>query len=137
MADDQNQNSAQQKILQFQNAEFSAETQASLNQPTAHPEGLDPKDQEFLGMVMEKIDKGEIDLYRPATLLNLAVYEKLSEEGKGKADFDAVNLLTSIREVRKLWVMEHTGSYQIENMIHRIRMTKERLEDLGGDIYII
>lgn len=125
------------KILAYQNQDISADTQLMLNKPTEHPEDLDPKDLAFLTMLMEKIDKGEINLYRPSTLLNYAVYDKLDETGKGKADFDAMNLLGTIREIRKLWNLGLRNTYQIENLTHRIRVTKEHLEEIGGDIYII
>lgn len=125
------------KLLAYKDQDISADTQIMLNKPTEHPEQLDAEDLEFLTMLMGKVDKGEIDLYRPATLLNYPVYEKLSEEGKGKADFDAMNLLGTIREIRKLWNLGERNTYQIENLTHRIRVTKERLEALGGDIYII
>ena len=88
-------------------------------------------------MLMAKIDKGEIDLYRPATLINFPVYDKLDEAAKGKADFHAFNLLGTIREIRKLWSTGHRNTYQMENLTHRIRLTKEGLEEHGGDIYII
>lgn len=125
------------KILEYQNRDISADTQLMLNKPVEHPEDLDPQDKEFLEMLMAKIDKAEIDLYRPSTLLNAPVYEKLSEEAKGKADFDALNLLGTIREIRKLWIAGERNTYQIEYLTHRIRLTKERLEQVGGDIYII
>lgn len=135
---DQNQNSAQtSQILKYQNAKISADTQAMLNSPLVHENGLDPKDGEFLAMVMAKVDSGEIDLYRPSTLLNNAVYDKLSPENQGKADYEAMNLLGTIREIRKLWNLNQRNTYQIENLAHRIRVTKERLEAAGGDIYII
>lgn len=125
------------KILEYQNRDISADTQQMLNKPVEHPEDLEPRDKEFLEMLMVKIDKGEIDLYRPSTLLNMPVYEKLSEAARGKADFDALNLLGAIREIRKLWAAGERNTYQIEYLTHRIRLTKERLEQIGGDIYII
>ncbi len=125
------------KLLAYKNEDISAETQAMLNKPIEHPEELDAKDREFLVMLMDKIDKGEIDLYRPSTLLNYAVYDKLDEKSKGKADFDALNLLGTIRDIRRLWNTGERNTYQIENLTHRIRVTKERIEELGGDIYII
>jgi hypothetical protein len=125
------------KILEYQNRDISADTQQMLNKPVEHPEDLEPQDKEFLEMLMVKIDKGEIDLYRPSTLLNMSVYEKLSEAARGKADFDALNLLGAIREIRKLWAAGERNTYQIEYLTHRIRLTKERLEEIGGDIYII
>ncbi len=125
------------KILEYQNRDISADTQQMLNKPVEHPEDLEPQDKEFLEMLMAKIDKGEIDLYRPSTLLNMPVYEKLTEAARGKADFDALNLLGAIREIRKLWAAGERNTYQIEYLTHRIRLTKERLEEIGGDIYII
>ncbi len=124
-------------LLQYKDHEISADTQEMLNKPTDHHDELDPKDVEFLTLLMVKIDKGEIDLFRPATLLNFPVYEKLNEQARGKADVEAFNLLSTIREIRKLWNLGHRNTYQIENLTHRIRVTKERLEDASGDIYII
>lgn len=128
---------AASKILAYQNQDISAETQQMLNNPIEHPKALDPKEQEFLAMLMDKVDKGEINLYRPSTLLNFDVYDKLTEESKGKADYEAMNLLGTIREIRKLWNLGYRNTYQIENLTHRIRVAKERLEEVGGDIYII
>ncbi len=125
------------KLLAYENQDISPDTQAMLNKPTEHPKELDPKDTEFLTMLMDKIEKGEIDLYRPDTLVNHPVYDKLDENARGKADFDALNLLGTIRTIRKLWQAGDRNTYQIENLTHQIRLTKERLEELGGDIYII
>lgn len=131
------QNGKQQPLLDHDKIDISDDTQQRLNEPIQHPSGLDDKDQALLALIMEKIDKGEIDLYRPSTLLNQPVYERLDETAQGKADFDAVNLLTSIREISKLWQSGHQNTYQIENLVHRIRITKERLEEIGGDIFVI
>lgn len=132
MPDDQNS-----PFLQFKDHNIAADTQTMLNTPAEHAKPLDPKDVEFLTVLMEKIDKGEINLYRPATLLNFPVYEKLDEKAQGQADLDAFNLLVTIREIRSLWNLGHRNTYQIENLTHRIRVTKERLEATAGDIYII
>lgn len=144
MSDDQNSTTQDPHSSHGQNQTFpgsngglSDDQVQNLNQPLPHPHGLSPEDEQFLNMLMEKIDKGEIDLYRPSTLLNMPVYEKLDETAQGKADFDAVNLLATIREIRKLWNLGHRNTYQIEYLTHQIRITKERLESLGGDIFII
>lgn len=128
---------AQNKILEKANVEISPETQQTLNKPLAHPKGIDKEDTEFLTMVVAKIEKGEIKLYTPNTLLNKPVYENLSETARAKAELDAFNLLSTLREINKLWQSGQRNSYQIENLVHKIRLTKERLEDIGGDIFII
>jgi len=128
---------AENKILEQAKVELSSKTQDALNKPLGHPGGLTDKDQEFLAVLVDKIEKKEINLYQPSSLLNHAVYDKLSDQAKAKAELDALNLLNAIREVYKLWQSAHKATYQIENLVHRIRVTKERLEEAGGDIYII
>ncbi len=131
------QDEARNKILEHANAEISPQTQAVLNKPLGHPGGIKETDKEFLAMLIEKIEKKEIELYRPSSLYNIAVYDKLSEAGKAKAELDAFNMLATIREIYKLWQTGDQGTYQLENLVHKIRVTKERLEEAGGDIYII
>ncbi len=138
MTDDNTQKGAtSQKILQYQDHQVADETQTMLNQPVKSDQALSQADQAFLQMVTAKIQSKEIDLYRPATLLNQAVYGKLAELDRGKADVSAVNLLSAIREIYKLTQLGYVDTYQIENMVHRVRVTKERLEEVGGDIFII
>lgn len=138
---DQNQNQQQgqgaRTMLNYKDSDITAESQKTLNNPLPRQGGLDEKDTEFLAMLMVKVDKNEINLYRPDTLLNYSVYDKLSLEAKGKADFDAVNMLATIREIRKLWNLGYRDTYQIENLTHQLRLIKERLENISGDIYII
>jgi hypothetical protein len=128
---------AKNKILEHANAEISPQTQEMLNKPLAHPDGIEEKDRDFLAMLADKIQKGEIKLYQPVSLMNHAIYDKLGEEARGKADIDAFNMLATIRDIYRLWQAGERDSYQIENMVHRIRLTKEKLEEAGGDIYII
>ncbi|GEM_PF-450732 len=129
--------SSVEKLLQHDKIVIGEDVQQMLNNPTEHAAQLDPKDQAFLAMLMEKVERGGIDLLKPSSLLNMAVYEKLDEKAQGKADFDAVNLLAAIREIRNLWNAGNRDTYQIENAVHRIRVTKERLEELGGDVFVI
>ena len=129
--------SANNKIIQYQDHVVTDETQQMLNQPLKYENGIDEKDAQFLRTLMEKVDKGEINLYRPSSLFNLPVYEKLNGAAQAKADIDAFNLLATIREIYQLWKQGNHDTYQIANLAHRIRVTKERLEELGGDIFII
>ncbi len=134
MADQNDQN---QNKLPQQDAVISDEVQQMLNQPLKHDGDLDPKDEAFLAMLMEKVDQGEINLYRPSTLINYAVYDKLSPELQVKVEVDAFNLLATVRNIRALWNMGNRNTYQIENLTQKIRLTKERLEIVEGDVYII
>ncbi|MFC1655955.1 hypothetical protein ACFL3C_03735 [Patescibacteria group bacterium] len=111
--------------------------QQMINQPQADPTGVDDADKEFMKLVMKLIEDGAIDLYRPETLMNKEVYDSLDEANKGKADTNAVPLLGDIRNIKKLYEAGDRESYQIQNLIHRVRLTKERLENECGNVYII
>jgi hypothetical protein len=126
-----------QKIINFQNVELSAKQQEELNAPEKDMTGVDVQDTAFLNDVVSKIEKKSIDLYKPSSLLNNEVYDKLSGENQAKADMDAFNMLSTIREIHNLWKLGHRESYQIQYLVRKIRLTKERLEEVGGDIFII
>lgn len=113
------------------------QTQKKLNDPLAKPTGISQEDQTFLDLVVAKVEKGEINLMQPSSLINHAVYDQLPEDKQGKIDFDAVNLLTTLRNIYDLWKMYHQPTYQIENLVHQVRLTKERLEEISGDVYVI
>lgn len=112
-------------------------TQKKLNEPLAKPSGFSQEDLSFLDLVMSKTEKGEINLMQPNSLINHAVYDNLSHEQQGKVDFDAFNIATTLRNIRDLWNVYKQPTFQIENMVHQIRITKERLEEISGDVYVI
>lgn len=113
------------------------ETQKKLNQPLMKQNGLSAEDQAFLNAVLDKVDRGQINLMQPSSLINHAVYDNLSPETQGKVDFDAVNLATTLRNTYDLWKYYQQPTYQIENLVHQVRLTKERLEEVSGDVYVI
>ena len=113
-------------------------TQRNLNTPLQDSTGrLDGKDQEFLNLIISLIDDKKIDLYQPSTLINNAVYDKLDEQEQGKVDLEAMNMLTAIREIKGLYDNGYKETFQMENIVHRLRITKERLEQVSGDVFII
>jgi hypothetical protein len=124
------------KILNFQNVELSPDQQKELNIPLKD-DSIDVKDVEFLNDLVSKIENKTIEMYKPSSLLNLPVYEKLSGDAQAEADMDAYNMLGTIREIYNLWKLGHKDSYQVHYLVRSIRLTKERLEEIGGDIFII
>lgn len=143
--DEQNKTQNQQQFTQgkklvdesLMNQGIDENVQSMINQPQADPTGVDQADKDFMELVMKLIKDGTIDLYRPETLMNKEVYDRLDEMAKGKADTNAVPLLGELRNIKKLYELGDTDSYQIQNLIRRVRLTKERLEDECGDVYII
>lgn len=113
------------------------EIQKKLNEPLVNPKGLSSEDQAFLNAVIAKVDSGEIKLLSPDSIINHKVYDQLPPEHQGKVDFDAVNLTTTLRNIYELWKVYQTPTFQIENLVRQVRLTKERLEEISGDIYII
>ena len=113
------------------------QTQQMLNSPLAKPDGLSADDQAFLNLILDRVEKNEINLLVPRSLINHAVYDSLSEEVQGKVDFDAVNLVSTLRNIYDLWTYYKKPTFQIENLVHQVRVTKERLEAISGDVYVI
>jgi len=111
--------------------------QQMINVPQKDDQGMDEADNKFINAVMLLIRNQTINLYIPETLLNKPVYEKLDLKAKGIADLNAVTLLGDLRQIKKLFEQGFGDTYQIKNLIHHVRVTKERLEAQCGDIYII
>ena len=88
-------------------------------------------------MLMEFIASEKINLYRPESLLNSQVYDKLGREAQGKVDIEAVNMLAAIREIKDLHDAGFGNTYQTQNLVYRLRVSKERLEEIGGNLFII
>ncbi len=124
----------------FASNDLPPEIQARLNQPEkiqSQQFTIDPLDQLFLQDLLKKVEQGVIKLFTPSSLLNLPVYENLEPEMKAKAEFDILILAHKIREIKKLWDAGYHDSYQLYNVVHSLRLTKERLEQFAGDIFII
>jgi hypothetical protein len=118
-------------------SQITEKTQTMINTPMVDDTGVDEKDQAFIEMVLKMIDEGKINLFTPDTLLNTHVYEKLDYKAQGTADVNAISLLADLRQIKKLKEQGYDKSFQIQNLIHHVRVTKERLEEECGDIYII
>lgn len=119
------------------NLQIDPQTQKKLNEPLVKPDGISDEDQAFLNMVLAKVENKEIDLLRPSSLINKTVYDALPEDKQGKVDFDAVNMLTTLRNIYELWKYYQKPTFQIENLVRQVRVTKERLEEISGDVYVI
>lgn len=124
-------------VVDYQDVEISPAEQEKLNKPLADDSGVDPDDKAFLDLIVKKIEHKEIDPLKPGSLINHLVYDRLDEQAQGKADMEAFNMLATIREIYKLWQNGDRDSYQIQYMVHKIRLHKEKLEEVGGDIFII
>ena len=110
--------------------------QSMINQPLKDQSGFSPEDQTLLNQLMQKVEDGSINLYQPSSLLNVAVYDTLSPEMKGKADQNAVILLGEIREIVNLMKISQEPTYQVKSLVQSLNTAKSRLEE-AGNIFII
>lgn len=122
---------------QYQNKVIDAKTQQKLNQPLKDENVLTPDMQKYLDSLLDLINKGQLDILNAQSLYNRAVYDKLSEEDREKADLTAVNLMSVISQIQKLWSQNPVGTYQIKNLVETVFQMKSRFEEKYGDVYII
>jgi len=126
----------QQKIAEHADVQINPAQQKKLNSPVLNNEGLKREDKEYLELVLGMIKNGQINLSMPSSLLNLGEYEKLSPENKVKVEMRARIILQDLRQLEKLAnTIDHaTESYQMESVIHQIKLSVDALEDVEGDV---
>ncbi|MBI2463752.1 hypothetical protein HYV57_02250 [Candidatus Peregrinibacteria bacterium] len=108
-----------------------------INTPAVDPTGVNPDNQAFLEKIVNMIDTGKINVLKPSSIINDQAYSQLSEEAQGKVDMESINMLASIRQIHGLYKTGYSQSYQIQNLVHHLRLLKERLEGVSGDVFII
>jgi hypothetical protein len=118
------------------NAPIADDTQAMLNTPLAGG-SLDPEDHAFKEKILALIDAGTLNIYSPSTLINTPIYEALSPEAKVKAEQHSHSMMAKIRDVVRLHKADMDTNYQEKNLIHSLRLNKEQMEQISGDIFII
>ncbi|MBI5755248.1 hypothetical protein HZA41_03455 [Candidatus Peregrinibacteria bacterium] len=111
--------------------------QEIINTPQNDPTGVDPKDAEFLTTIMKLIEKGTINLHQPSSLLNQTIYDALTPDAQGKVDITAFNILSEIRQIHGLQKAGYTQTFQIQNLVRQVRLKKEGLEGVSGDVFIL
>lgn len=117
------------------NAPIDQGTQARLNAPLGGGQ-MSEADHAFVQKILELVDRKTIDLYKPSTLLNQSVYESLTPEEQGKADQNAMNMISKIRTIVDWERSSFDTNYQVVHMVEALRQDKERLES-EKDIFII
>ena len=112
-------------------------TQQSLNKPLHDETGFNEGHEEFLKMLIGKLESKELDPHNVQTLHNKAIYDKLSEEGKEETDLAGMNILGIIRQIESLWKLEQKPTFQVQNLVETVFQMKSKFEEKHGDVYII
>lgn len=119
------------------NAVIADDVQSAMNKPLVAEGGFSDEDKSFLDTLMQLVNDGKINLHQPSSLLNSAVYDSASSEAKGKADQNTITMLARIRDIHGLMQVNPEPTYQVQNMVADLRQKKEKLEEIGGDLFII
>ena len=92
---------------------------------------MDPKYQEFLAVLTDLLERGEIDPYEPQSFLKPDVYASLSDDWKEKADLALINLANQVRQIQTFLVSKDTPdeSPQLETMVEQLWEMKQRIEE--------
>lgn len=120
-----------------QDQEINQELQNKMNKPPVDPQGFNPDDEAFLQEIIAKVESETINVYSPSSLYNEELVESLDQETQARIEITAQSLLAHIRNIVSLWEYEKQPTYQIKNLIHQLRVTKERFELEEGDVFII
>ncbi len=118
------------------NAHIEDHIQVMINKPLER-DPYNEADQALLNLIVQLVNEKKINLYSPSSLLNNDFYEKLPHEGKAKADQNSVIMLTKIREIYNLVQTVSEPTHQIKNLVDSLRLNKEDVEKMCGDIFII
>jgi hypothetical protein len=117
--------------------------QAKMNQPPIDPNGFQPDTEKFIRDVMSRVFSGEINLHDPQSLIIQDEYAKCPEIVQGKADINAVNFCSKLREIKDL--MDISGgetmfvnpTYQLNALVQELKYKKEQFETTYGNIFKI
>lgn len=124
-------------IQKYQDHIVDQQTQKRLNQPLKDETGFNEGHEEFLKILIKKIEGGVLNPFDVKTLYNTSVYENLNEEEKEAADLTALNIVAIIRQIEKLWKLEQKATFQVQNLVETVFQMKSKFEEQHGDVYII
>ena len=127
----------QKVIHQYKDHIVDPKTQEGLNKPLHDETGFNEGHEDFLKMLIEKIESGEINPHKIETLHNHNVFNKLSEEEQELTDLTGHNIMSVIRQIERMWELEKKPSFQIQNLVETVFQMKSKFEEKHGDVYII
>ncbi len=109
-------------------ASLSEAAQVKAGAPMTGDMGDDHKN--FAETIAKLLESGEIDVTRPESFLNKAVYDALDEEWKTKTDLAMVNIAILLGHIYSFYRSKQTPDAcpQLATMIEQLREMKQRIE---------
>ena len=128
----------QQEIIQkYKNHIVDEKTQKNLNKPLTDQTGFNDGHEEFLKLLIQKLENKELNPHDTETLYNKDIYDKLTENEQEKASLTAINLMSMIRQIESLWKLDKKATFQIQNIVETIFQMKSHFEEKHGNVYVI
>jgi hypothetical protein len=116
---------------------ISEDVQKELNKPLANPQGMSIEDQKILDLVIKYVNEGRINLYEVDSVINHDIFDKLDLKLQSKVEIEALTVLSLLREIKGLYDAGFVNTYQLQNLVQRLRLYVEDIEETGGDVFII
>lgn len=109
---------------------------AQIRAGQASGNNMDEKHKKFLADLIGMIDRKEIDVTVPESLVNRSVYDALPELSRGVVDFALLNLADQIRRIEGYFRNTKTpnASPELQTMIEYLWQMKSRLEEKHGNV---
>ncbi len=120
-----------------ENQDLSIAEQKKAGQPGG--DDMDQEHKNYLKIVIGMLDKKEISVEDPQSLLKPEHYGKLGELERGKVDAALVNIVDMLRQIEEFYRDKSIpdASPELQNMIEHLWQMKNRVESQYGDVYKI
>lgn len=116
---------------------LSDKEQEKLGEPIKDESAVSKMHENYFKEVVDLLEKGDIDVDVPESLLNKEHYDSLDEEKKGHVDQATPNLCMYLRQIKTLCDNKQQESFQMTNLIESVWQAKENVENDVGDVYKI
>lgn len=125
-----------QSLAAHKDAQISEEQQQKLNAPLKKEGGMSEESQKYLKEILELINKGEVDIGKPSSLINQDVYEKLAPEHKVKVEMIARVMISNLRQIKDLndHPVYETNSDQMEDLLSFVKQEVANIEAIEGNV---
>lgn len=118
-----------QTMLPSSGTDLPIDQQIKIGQSKAQK--MDDKHEGFMKEILRLIETKQIDLSRPRTFLNDAVYAGLSQTEQDQVDVALINISNLLTHIVEFRVSTHTPdeSPELQSMIEHLWQMKQRIEE--------
>lgn len=126
----------QSTLKKYQKKELDVKTAKTMGKPWSDPKtALSKKEKALLESLIKQIESGEIDLFKPSSIVHQKVYQTLKPEDKAKADLWIQATLALLRRIYDFYKNPYdNNSDMMIDMMRDLSMKKEMLEEELGDV---